>query len=162
MPDPSLVCNLHCSSQQRRILNPLNEARDQTRVLMDTSWVHYCWATMGTPVAVFFDFCSIKYMTVAEGASSEQVYSFPSFFLIYYIAVWIPRYVIYSSVASKIPDLKCTAGYFSYGFLIISLLSGHRHQLQLSSHSSTPSFFPGVLEGFLSQKGTGLQQKVEK
>ena len=35
-PDPSLVGNLRCSSQQCWILNPLSEARDQTRVLMDT------------------------------------------------------------------------------------------------------------------------------
>ena len=28
MPDPSRVCDLHNSSQQRRILNPLSEARD--------------------------------------------------------------------------------------------------------------------------------------
>jgi len=38
-PDPSLVCNLHHSSQQRWILNPLSEARDQTCVLMDTSQI---------------------------------------------------------------------------------------------------------------------------
>ena len=31
--DPSGVCDLHHSSQQRQILNPLNEARDGTRNL---------------------------------------------------------------------------------------------------------------------------------
>ena len=40
--DPSHVCDLHHSSQQGRILNPLSEAGDQTQVLMDTSQVHYC------------------------------------------------------------------------------------------------------------------------
>ena len=25
------------------------EARDQTHILMDTSWVYYCWASVGTP-----------------------------------------------------------------------------------------------------------------
>ena len=34
--DPSLVCNLHHSWQQRGILNPLSEARDQTPILTDT------------------------------------------------------------------------------------------------------------------------------
>ena len=34
MPDPSRVCNLHHSSEQRQILNPLIEARDGTRNLM--------------------------------------------------------------------------------------------------------------------------------
>ena len=36
------------SSQQRWILNPLSRARDQIHILMDTSWIHYHWATMGT------------------------------------------------------------------------------------------------------------------
>ena len=42
MPDPSRVCDLHRSSQPLGILNPLNEAGDGTRVLMDTSQVGYC------------------------------------------------------------------------------------------------------------------------
>ena len=37
MPDPSCVYNLHHSSRQHRILNPLKEAGDQTYVLMDAS-----------------------------------------------------------------------------------------------------------------------------
>ena len=47
--DPSRICNLHCSSQQRWIFNPLNKAGDRTHDLMYTSQVCYCWATMGTP-----------------------------------------------------------------------------------------------------------------
>ena len=35
MWDPSLVCSLHRSSWQYRILNPLMEAGDQTCILMD-------------------------------------------------------------------------------------------------------------------------------
>ena len=34
---------------ERQILNPLNEARDGTYILMDTSQIHFCWASMGTP-----------------------------------------------------------------------------------------------------------------
>ena len=34
------VFNLHHSSWQRQILNPLSEARDQTHVLMDSSGIH--------------------------------------------------------------------------------------------------------------------------
>ena len=41
MPDLSRVCDLHRSSLQCQILNPLNKARDRTRILMDTSRVHY-------------------------------------------------------------------------------------------------------------------------
>ena len=35
--DLSHTFDLHHSSQQRRILNPLNETRDRTRILMDAS-----------------------------------------------------------------------------------------------------------------------------
>ena len=37
--DLSSVCNLHHSSWQCQILNPLSEARDRTCILMETSWV---------------------------------------------------------------------------------------------------------------------------
>ena len=49
-PDPSCVWDLHNSSGQGQILNPLREARDQTRILIDTSWVRFHWAAMGTPL----------------------------------------------------------------------------------------------------------------
>ena len=42
MPEPSCVCNLHHSSWQHRMLNPLSEARDRTCVLMDTSQIRFC------------------------------------------------------------------------------------------------------------------------
>ena len=35
--DPSRVCELHHSSQQRRIPNPWSKARDRTLILMDPS-----------------------------------------------------------------------------------------------------------------------------
>ena len=47
--DSSRVCDLYHSSQQHQILNPLSEARDPTCILMDTSRLHFCCATMGTP-----------------------------------------------------------------------------------------------------------------
>ena len=40
---------IHNSSQQYWIVNPLNRARVQTRVLMATSQVCYHLATRGTP-----------------------------------------------------------------------------------------------------------------
>ena len=39
MQDPSHICNLHHSSQQRQILTPQSKARDRTYILMDLSWV---------------------------------------------------------------------------------------------------------------------------
>ena len=50
MQDPCHVCDLYRSSCQRRNLNPLSKTRHGTRIFMDTSWVHYCWATTGTRV----------------------------------------------------------------------------------------------------------------
>ena len=49
----SLVCDLHHSSQQRRILNPLCEARDRTRNLTVPSWIDFHCATKGTPGSKF-------------------------------------------------------------------------------------------------------------
>ena len=51
--DPSPICDLHRSSLQLQILNPLSEARDQTHILMDTSRVRFCCATTGTSNLVF-------------------------------------------------------------------------------------------------------------
>ena len=41
-PDLSCVCDLHHSSRRCWILNPLIEVRNQTHILMDISWGHYC------------------------------------------------------------------------------------------------------------------------
>ena len=38
--DLSHICDLHHSSWQCQILNPLSQARDRTRILMDPSQVH--------------------------------------------------------------------------------------------------------------------------
>ena len=40
-PDPSHICDLHSSSHQCWILNPLTETRDQTCILMNASWACY-------------------------------------------------------------------------------------------------------------------------
>ena len=42
------AASLHHSSWQRQILNTLSEARDGTRIPMDTSWVRFHCTTVGT------------------------------------------------------------------------------------------------------------------
>ena len=49
MREPSCGCDLHHSSWQHQILNPLSKARDQTRVLMDPSQVRQPLSHKGTP-----------------------------------------------------------------------------------------------------------------
>ena len=49
MPDPSRIHDLHHSSQQCRILNPLMETRDLTRVLMYPSQISFSCTTTETP-----------------------------------------------------------------------------------------------------------------
>ena len=64
MPDLICVCNLHYSSWQQWILNPLSKARDRTRIFMDTSQLHDCWATTGTPVYLYFLFNILKFICI--------------------------------------------------------------------------------------------------
>ena len=53
-PDPSRIFDLHHSSRQCQILNPLNKTRDWTCILMDTtSWVHYCEPQWERPIFLF-------------------------------------------------------------------------------------------------------------
>ena len=60
------AARLHLSSWQCRILNPLSEARDPNCVLMDTSRVHFCWATIGNPSKIlsylltWYDFLELQ------------------------------------------------------------------------------------------------------
>ena len=49
-PDPSCICNLHHSSRQGWIPNPLSKARDRTHNLMVPSQICFCCAVTGTPV----------------------------------------------------------------------------------------------------------------
>ena len=53
-PNPSLIWNLHHSLWLCQILNPLSKARDWTHIFVDTSQVHKCWATSGTPECSVF------------------------------------------------------------------------------------------------------------
>ena len=50
--DTSHICDIHCSSWQHWILNPLSEARDQ--ILMDTSLVCNPLSCNGNSLDLFF------------------------------------------------------------------------------------------------------------
>ena len=52
--DLSCVCDLHRSSRQHQILNPLIQVRDWTCILRDNSQIHYRRATTGTPRVSFW------------------------------------------------------------------------------------------------------------
>ena len=53
-PDPSRICNLHHSSWQHQILNPLSKARNRTRSLMVPSQNPCCCAATGSPGCPLF------------------------------------------------------------------------------------------------------------
>ena len=53
--DLSHICDLHHSSWQHQIPDLLSKARDQIRLLMDTSWLRFCHATTGILFFFFFD-----------------------------------------------------------------------------------------------------------
>ena len=82
MWDQNQVCDLHHSSRQCWILNPLSEARDGTRNLMVPSQIHFHCTMKGTPifslflmVLIFFNFiivilqCSVNFCYTAKWPS---------------------------------------------------------------------------------------------
>ena len=77
-PDLSRVCDLHHSPWQHWILNPLSEARDQTRNLMVNSGIHFHCVRMGTPQkkfwCVWYNF--LHFLCIGVHRASLWVYSF--------------------------------------------------------------------------------------
>ena len=70
MPDPSHVCNIHHSSWQCQIFNPLIKGRDGTCILLDASQILFCWATTGTPIPSSVPFGNHKFVfQVCESVS---------------------------------------------------------------------------------------------
>ena len=55
--EPSHVCDLHCSSQQHQIFNPLSEVRDGTCILMDTGQVRNLLSHNGNSLSILHITC---------------------------------------------------------------------------------------------------------
>ena len=60
----SCVCGLHHSSQPRKILNPLSEARDRTYKFMVPSRIRFCCAMRGTPELGIFCYYNVLALLV--------------------------------------------------------------------------------------------------
>ena len=73
MWDLSHVCDLHHSLRQRRILNPLSEARDQTHNLMVPSRIRVCCTMMGTPISAFSKFAIVTTYFSNKGVCPKGV-----------------------------------------------------------------------------------------
>ena len=62
MQDPRHICDVHRSSRQRQIADLLNEARDRTQILVDTSWICFHQAKTETLRIFNDDESSLKSM----------------------------------------------------------------------------------------------------
>ena len=76
MQNLSLVCNLHHSSRQCWIFNPLSEARDLTHNLMVPSRIPFPCAMTGTPQTFFSDTSNISQLGKVVGALGKVRESF--------------------------------------------------------------------------------------
>ena len=83
MPDPSPICDLHHSSWQHQILNPLSEARDRTSVLMDSSQICFCCAMVGIPISAHLFDCRtlISFYDECSPEVIQKAYIKPQFLL---------------------------------------------------------------------------------
>ena len=71
-PDLGSICNLHHSSWQSRIFNPLSEARDPTCNLMVPSQIRFLCATTGTPEFSIFKWKSKIVQTTAKSLPDKM------------------------------------------------------------------------------------------
>ena len=97
MWDLSRICDLNHSSWHCWILNPLSEARDWTWVLMDTSHVHFCGATMGTPLCYIINVVIMRlFPKYKKKKSYSEKKKFPksckiqsNLFTVYPLGAWL-------------------------------------------------------------------------
>ena len=143
--DLGLICDPHHSSWQHQILNLLSKARDQTCIFMDTSLVHYHWATTETPFFIIFNvkWVNFMYSKILRMISINRfIYlNFRFFFLHYdfkYLLLslyFLPffRDLNYTFITSSLPGF-----YFNFFFLTFFTLSHLQVPNSFSSFFSVP------------------------
>ena len=67
--DPSQVCDLHYSSQQQWIPDPLSKARDPTRILVDASGIRLLCATTRSLNGIVFVFVCLGFFSVEKNGN---------------------------------------------------------------------------------------------
>ena len=78
MGNPRCICNLHHSSEQHQIPNPLSKARDWTCILMDTSWICFQCTTMGTPYSIL-NSLMVTELSSSLGIRHRDVFLHPTY-----------------------------------------------------------------------------------
>ena len=73
-PDLSYICDLHHSSWQRQIPDPLSEARDRTLTLVDISQICFGYTTMGAPINLDFTQKLFKILRFWSSCRGSVVY----------------------------------------------------------------------------------------
>ena len=73
IPDPSYVFELHHSSQQHRILNPLSKARDLTCNIMVPRQIYFCYASMGTPKTKILKEICLIFCVIEKGERNSYL-----------------------------------------------------------------------------------------
>ena len=81
MPDPSHSYDLHHSSWQHQIPNPLSMGRDRTCNLVVPSWICFCCTMTGTPIRVSFFVCVQRQMrpprVTGAGSPENEASAYP-------------------------------------------------------------------------------------
>ena len=116
-PDLSIICHLYRSSRQCWILNPLNKDRDRTRVLMDTSWVHYHSAMVESP----------KKFNIIYPGISQTIWPWSLTHLIYICRIWVEWNTLWELLAQIIFGIiyfRSLISWFCNSFYVLVLSVG--------------------------------------
>ena len=114
------AASLHHSSWQCQTLNPLRKARDWTHILMDTSPVHYHWATTGIPGSSFqYQRLSVvpgePYLLRTLGVTWFEFHTIRLFYLLFFFSLSSPvsSFFLPSSLPF-FPVISLTCFYFLF------------------------------------------------